>query len=103
MSTIKLWEIKDYDLWGTGTKHLEFVNINVPRENVIEYAKLKYAVPQDLIMVSEAEPNKHSRAIGVDIFEMDYYETSFTTIQSELPKLKAIVEHLAEIKKIRES
>jgi hypothetical protein len=103
MTTIKLWEITDDDLWGSGTKHLEYVSFIVHREDVIEYARLKYATPQGLLLTPEASGLNHNRAIGVQPFIMNYNETTFATVNAEVPKLRKVAELQAEIKTIQES
>jgi hypothetical protein len=97
----KIWEIIDTDMEGHAT-HLEYVSDLVLKKDVYEYAKLKYATPQELLMLGEVE-GWTNRAIDVRLFEFKYNDTSFAEVMKQLPKLRKVAELQLEIKKIQES
>jgi len=99
MTKIELWEILDTGSDGYGT-HIEFVSASVPLEDVRKYAKLKYAIPQGLLLMSEVE-GWTNRGIGIQLYTKDFSETTFATVHAELPKLEEVARLTAEIKKIQ--
>jgi hypothetical protein len=97
---IEFWEIEDTSSDGYG-KHLEFVHSNVSFYNVYEYAKYKYALPQDVPMMAEVK-GWTNRGIGVQLFTKEYDVTDIRTVKESLPKLKIIADLQSEQDKLKE-